>query len=347
MMLLLVLLVNFGALFIDRYTGKNWKLTFATLTMVSIFFVLDIKGFFSLGTILAPLFKFISSSILGLIILGIGVLLLYFINYKLLRQNSYLDIDATQNKAVSSSTQSYTFFDRFSPEIGRLMELETKLILRNKRAKSFLVACVLFVFYPFLIASGDMDQFNSFAFLIFVSTFVVGSFTLNFGQIMISMNSAHFDFILGQNIKISDYLKAKFSLLALGNAFFLILSIPYVFISTKIVLVNVMMSLFMTGVVIFVYMALALKASKRFEINKGGMFNMQGFSASHFIIVIPMFVLPILIYLLFRAFDQRVLGVVMIGIFGAIGILSRYYWLDKMSRSLSEKKYTINAKFKK
>jgi len=263
-----------------------------------------------------------------------------------LKSHAYLDDGRLQKETKSVTAKSYSFFNYFGKDVGRLMELDLKLVLRNKRTKSFLVASGLFLFYPFLIGSEDFG-FNSYAFLIFMALFVVGMLTLNFGQIMFSMNSGHFDFLMAQNIRIQDYLKAKFSFLLLCNSVIYFISLPYAYFSTKVILVNAMMSLFLSGVIVFSYMFLGLTNSKKFEINSGGMFSMQGFSAAHFIIMIPIMVVPVLVYVGFRAMDQRTLGVIFLGVLGLMGIILRHYFIKKAEQTLKKNKYSMISNYKK
>ena len=218
------------------------------------------------------------------------------------------------------------------------------MIWRNKRSKAYLTMSVLFLFYPLLLIQGD--QWESNAMLIIAGLLITGAFSLNYGQLLLSWNSTHFDFILAQNIRIMDYLEAKFILLAISNVILYILALPYAFLFPKMLLVNTVMFSFNTGITIFAYLFLALYSSRRMDMNKGGAFSFEGFGAAHYLIMFPLMFAPIFIYLIFRFMDQRTLGLVVIGLLGLLGLALRRYIMRKAVEKFAERKYLINAKFK-
>ena len=71
------------------------------------------------------------------------------------------------------------------------------------------------------------------------------------------------------------------------------------------------------------YMYLAIKNSKRIELTKSSVFNYEGMSAIHYLIVIPAFVFPMLIYLVFYLLKMPLVGIFAIGFIGLIGIAFR------------------------
>jgi len=314
--------------------------------LLGIVSLLDWRGIISLGEICQPFFLFLSSNIVGPIILGCIAVLLYFLNYKLLKDHARIDDGLLRIKPKMVTSKNYGIFDRFNPEIGRIMELDTKLILRNKRTKSFILATLLFVFYPFLL-SDSFEDFSSYGFLLFVGIFAVGGFTLNFGQVMFAINSSHFDQLLSHPIKFKDYINAKITLLTCVNIGLLILTIPYGFISTKFLLTNTAISLFMTGFVIYIYVFIGLKYAKKFEINAGTMFNMQGFNAAHFVVMIPIMILPFLIYLPFKFLGYPILGVIGVGLLGITGIILKKQIVKRAAARLQLDKHIINSNYKK
>ena len=346
MMIMLIFISHYFVMYVDRYFGKNWKVSALIIAILSTSAMLDYRGLISLGEIFLPIFLYLGSNFIGPLILLAITCVLYFLNYNLLRDHARIDDDLLRISGKEVTSKNYVFFDRFRPEIGRIMELDFKLLLRNKRTKSFLFASLIFVFYPFLL-TRDMGEFDSYGFLLFVGTFIVGSFTLNIGQVMFSINSGHFEQILCHRLNLKDYINAKYTLLAVANLGLFILTLPYGFINTKFILTNAAMCLFVTGIVIYGYMYLGLKYSKKFEINKGGMFNMQGFGAAHFVVMIPIMAFPILLYLPFGLSGYPLVGVLMIALAGLLGIVLKDKFINKALNSLQVKKYEMNANFKK
>ena len=342
MMILMIGIVHFGSYWIDRNLGKSPVLSLGLLGLSVLFLTLDYYGYFSLSKICGPFFTYLHQHLLGLLGLVAVLVFLYQVVFRLLRRNAYVEVGPAESKA--RKVQDFAVFNQFGTEIGKLMQLEAKLIWRNRRSKAYLTASLFFLLYPILFLNGDLLESN--AMLIIVGLLITGAFSLNYGQLLLSWNSTHFDFILAQNIKIEDYFEAKFILLALSNVVLYVLSLPYAFFFPKMLLVNTVMFFFNTGVTIFAYLFLALYSSRRVDMNKGGAFSFEGFGAAHYLIILPLMFAPIFIYMIFRFMDQRTLGLIIIGLLGLLGLAMRRYIMNKAIEKFAERKYLIGAKFK-
>ncbi len=339
---LIVFVNHFIGYWIDKSLGKNIWLAGGILGAIMGLLYLDWKAFFKLSDFTQDFFFSMFQSPITVIVLLVILAGLYFMCHQILRKNAYLDEGIKEEKKYSSS--EFAFFNAFGPKLGRLMQLEAKLIWRNKRPKAYFMMSIMFLFYPLLFLGNGL--IDSTGMLIFIGLILTGSLSLNHGQLLLSWNSEHFDFILAQNIKLKDYLTAKYTLLALSNFVFYFLSIPYLFVYPKVFYVATAMVFFNTGFTIFSYMFLAFANSKRIEINKGGMFSFEGFGAAHYLIILPIMIIPTLIYLAFKFMGQPTLGIVMIGVVGLIGILLKNYLLDRATKLMLKSKYSINSNFK-
>ena len=342
MMLLLIGIVHYGSYWIDRNLGKSPALSLGLLGLSVLFLTLDYHGYFSLSKICEPFFTYVHQHLVGLLGLGLTLFLLYRVVYLFLRRNAYVEVGPADSKA--RNVQDFAFFNQFGPEVGKLMQLEAKLIWRNRRSKAYLTISFIFLLYPLLLLQSDLLDSN--AMLILVGLLITGAFSLNYGQLLLSWNSTHFDFILAQNIRIEDYFQAKFTLLALSNVVLYVLSLPYAFFFPKMLLVNTVMFSFNTGITIFAYLFLALYSSRKMDMNKGGAFSFEGFGAAHYLIMFPLMFAPIFIYMIFRFIDQRTMGLIVIGLLGLLGLALRKYIMKKAIDKFAERKYRIGAKFK-
>ena len=343
MLFLVIGIVHYLSYYLDRNLGKSAFLSLGFLGVTGFFLSLDYYGYFSLSEIFTPVFNYFSQQVLGLFILLILLCGVYFLVYRFLYSNAYLPSTASETGA--RKIQNLSILNRFDTSIGTLIQLEIKLILRNKRAKAYLMMSFFFLLYPLLFFDND-DLLNEDAVLIMVGLLLTGSFTLNYAQLFFSWNSPHFDFILAQNISSKDYIEAKFVMLAISNVVFFILALPYGIFVPKMIGINLVMLLFNTGVTIFVYIYLAFYHSKYMDSNKGGAFSFEGFDAAHFLIIIPLLFGPLLIYLPFRLMNQGALGIILIGFIGLMGIVFRNYLLGRAVQLFNERRYKLNAGFK-
>ena len=235
------------------------------------------------------------------------------------------------------------WLDRFG-EAGKIMALELKLILRNKRSKAYFWMSLLFLLYPLLFI-GD-EYFDSAYFLILMGVLVTGMMALNHGQLMLSWNSPHFDLLLTRRTKIEDIFKAKYYLLALSCLLMFILSLPYFFLNKEMVLFNLIMMLFHVGVSIFLYMFLASYNSKRIDPAEGGAFSFSGFGAAHYLIMIPIIGIPIMLYGLGYLIAGKSAGILLIALVGLIGFAFHKSIIRFCTNNFMLNRYKISAAFR-
>ena len=121
------------------------------------------------------------------------LVLVYRLLANLLISHTHLeDLGGSSGETVSGGLE-FSALDRFG-RLGELIRLEMLQVWRNKRARLFLFMSLLFVLYP-LIFIGE-ETFEVPGFPIIIGLITTGGFTLNYGQLLLSWNSTHFDFIL-------------------------------------------------------------------------------------------------------------------------------------------------------
>lgn len=155
----------------------------------------------------------------------------------------------------------------------------------------------------------------------FAALFMTGGFTLNYGQLLLSWNSMHFDLLMSRGYKIQDIFTAKYYFIALICGITYILTLPYTLIFPEYPLIALALTVWNMSFSIYGYMILASIKSERIDPNEGGMFNHSGFGISHYLIVIPLMGLPFAIYGLGWLIGGNAAALSLIGGIGILGII--------------------------
>lgn len=75
-------------------------------------------------------------------------------------------------------------------------------------------------------------------------------------------------------------------------------------------------------------------------------FNYQGIGASHWLIMLPAFIVPLLIYLPFKWFGSAQMGLLVLGGLGVAGLAFRKFFAQAIHNNLQERKYIMSAGFR-
>jgi len=344
MAFLLVLFNHFLSFYIDKSLNTKTSISVVLIAIIAITGMLDYKGVFSLGATFQQIFEWLYQHPIGLVILLLLSIAVSLVVYKLFRSNAYLDLEESDDEV---SSLEFGIFDQFGPRLSGLMQQEAKLIWRNKRPRTYVFVSFIFLLYPLYFLTQSADMLDSYGFLIMIGLIMTGAFSLNYGQLLLSWNSSHFDFILAQNIRIKDFLESKYWLLVLSNVIFYIFSLPYVFFFPKMFVVNTVMFFFNTGFTIFAYIFLNINNAKKIDLAKGGAFNHEGIGAAHYLLMMPLIFAPMIVYGIFWAFGLPIVGLGVIALVGILGIIFRKPILHKAEEKLIGNKYILGAGFRK
>jgi hypothetical protein len=85
---------------------------------------------------------------------------------------------------------------------------------------------------------------------------------------------------------------------------------------------------------------------KYLDLSKSATFNYQGVGVSNFIVVLPMLLLPILIYIPFAFMNMPTIGLIVIGCIGLIGIVLYKPIQNIIIKRFYQKKYEIAEGFR-
>jgi len=338
--LFLVLVNHFLAYYLKRVVAVQAKVVIIAALIVVGLLVGDSAGWFSLqalsGTLYLPLAQYWYAALLPLLLM----LLLYRVNYRFLFILSYQDRWLT--KAREISTQRFTFLERWGL-MGTLVANEIKLIQRNKRTRQVMVSMFLLAFYGLIFYVSDKYGMG---WHLFAGIFMTGVGAINYGQFLTSWESAFFDGILTRSISLKEYYWGKFWLLMGFNIIMYILTLAYVFIDFEALYIHTAAFLYNSGINIFVLLYASTYNKKAIDLSKGSSLNYQGTSAVQFILILPLMLLPMLLFLGFHYLGAPYWGLFTLGALGVLGMLFSKYFINETVKNFYEKKYLKAAGFR-
>ena len=267
----------------------------------------------------------------------------YFINYNFLRNRLYLDV-SIKKKAKEATTSDLSWTKRFGG-IAPFLQLDLKLIWRNKRTKMQVFISLAMVFYGlFFYAMGDYGPTS--ALFAFVGIFMTGIFLSNFGQFIPAWDSEYYGMMMSQNIPLRKYLESKAGLISVSVVVMFLLSIPYVYFGWQALAINFSSALYNLGVNIPIILFFGSMNKKRIDLNKSAIANMQGMGAMQFLVILPLMGFPSILYFVLKTYISFEVAILALSVLGIIGFIFRKWLLDKITEVYRKKKYGMIAGFK-
>lgn len=340
-LVIVTLIVNFLNFIVESLSAKTDLSFLPIIAIVAILYALDYFNIISFSSLISDGILGVANNpifiIIPLIILGI----LYFYNYNILAEKLYID-NSLQTKIKEAKTSDLSWTERFG-DISPFMQLDLKLMMRNKRAKSTLPILVVGLLYGLFFYPQPVyrDMVWMYA---FVGIFVTGSFLINFGQFIPAWDSSYYKMLMSQNFKYERYLKSKFTLMAISVIILFVLSIPYVYFGWKILLVHFAAMVYNIGVNTHVIMYGGSFNRKKINLDQRAAFNYQGTGAVQWLIGIPLMVLPMGFFALFNYFVNFEVAVGALTLLGLIGIVLHQRIMKVITNKYIASKYImINA----
>jgi hypothetical protein len=301
---------------------------------------------FSLTPLSATLFGFVlrypALALLPVLFAG----MVYSLNHKMLTDFLYLE-NLDSDKQRGKFKESFGFLTGLG-EIGTLISIDIKLMLRNKRAKIALWMPFLFVFYGlFFYPSGHYtrgDGVTDFM-LIFVGTFITGFFVISYGMTTFSYESSHFGFLLTRRINMLTYLRARYYFMTIMASIAYLFSIFYIYYGIKIFLTNTVMFLFNVGASAFIFLFLATFNTIKFDLSMDA-FSLQGKGTTQFTAVFMLMIILLIIYLPFRLMFDNNAGLYALGAIGIAGIILHPWFLQMLVQRFYSRKYIMSEGFR-
>lgn len=267
---------------------------------------------------------------------------LYVTNYKSLKEKLYID-SAIQVKVKEAKSSDLSWTKRFG-SIAPFMQLDLRLIMRNKRTKSTFFILVMGLLYGLFFYPQEIYADKEF-FYSFIGIFSTGAFLINFGQFIPAWDSGYYKMLMSQNFKYEEYLKSKFILMAISVVALFVLGIPYIYFGWKILLVHFAAMVYNVGVNTHVIMFGGSFNRKKINLDEKAAFNYQGTGAVQWLIGIPLMLIPMGLFSAVNYFINFEAAVGLLLLMGVIGIVFHQKLMKMITNKYIESKYKMIQAF--
>ncbi len=337
-LVVITLISNFVNFIIESLSAET-ELSFLPLIgLVGGLFALDNFGIINMSEMLSNGIAAISNNPLY-ILLPITILaLVYAINFKLLRKKLYLD-NSLKVKADEAKSSNLEWTKRFGA-VAPFMQLDIKLLTRNKRTKSSLWMLGLGLLYGLFFYPNPVYQGVTFMYA-FIGIFVTGIFLINFGQFIPAWDSGYYKLLMSQNIPYKEYLRSKHTLMTLSVVLLFVLSIPYVYFGWEILVAHFAAAIYNIGVNTHVILYGGSFNRKKIELDQKAAFNFQGTGAVQWIIGIPLMLIPMAIFAIVNWLASFEIAIAALVILGLLGIVFHHKIMDAITRRYMDSKYKM------
>lgn len=341
----IVVFLNFFNLWLQQRFAKGIKTLLPMIALLLLLIGLEYYNIYSLATLFGSYFTWV----LRYPLLGLIPFVLSYYAFALaaadFRKNLYLDTfkrkDEAQGDIPVSDLSWLAKFGKLAPFI----QLDIKLLMRNKRSKNTVYLSFFFLLYGVFIYGSETYASNSFMHL-FVGIFISGVFIINFGQFIPAWDSSYFPLLRTQPILVKDYLASKVLLMYVSVFVLTLLSFVYIYFGWDKVYLNLACAVYNLGINIPIILLFSTLNKKRIDLDHGSVFNYQGIGVSQWLISIPLLVIPILVWNVMQfLFSINTANIVLI-ILGGMGILLTPWILQAVASLYGERRYKMVEGFK-
>lgn len=279
--------------------------------------------------------------------LAIGFLLLpvlfYFLNVRFLLSRMFVNLVSGKQKAEKVS--DYSWLDKLG-ETGRFIALELRLIWRNKRPRSVGMMTLIMLAYGLLIYRTEPGKPAPEFIFILGGIVIVGMFSISYGQFFPAWHSNYFSMLMCQRLKMKQFLQSFYMLVTVVSVACYFLTLPYAFMHTKIIYTHLAMLFYNLGINIPLLFFIGLYSKKRLDINQSSVMNYQGVGAAQWLVGLPMFLIPIGLFYLFKLAFGDVGAYAALGVLGLIGVLLHSVVIDFFAKKYLKQKHQLIKNYK-
>ena len=338
----MVLIANFLNIYIEKKILDN-KLLFALFFVtIAILYGLEYFEIFLTTQFVGNIFNQILLQPWICLIPVAIVIFLFKLNQRNLIQNFYLDAYLkTESNSFDDTDMAWT--QRFG-KVAPFMQLDMKLIWRNKRPKTVLYMSLFFALYGLLFYT--QDTYNESAMWAFVGLFMTGIFMMNFGQFIPAWDSTYYPMMMTQNIPMKLYLHSKSTLMNFSILIMTIATLPYGFFDSKILILNMACAIYNFGINVPLLLFAGSFNKKRIDLDKGQFSNYQGTGITQWLIILPLIGVPVIIWMLLKYFGNFYIASAVLAFLGLIGFLLRNYFMNGILKGYKTRKYAAINGFK-
>lgn len=341
--IVIITLINNYLNFIIESLSAKTELSFLPVMLISgCLLALNHFEIINISELLSVGIQAISTNPLFLVVPVLILIGLYLFNFKILRDKLFLD-SSLKTKAQEVNTSNLEWTNKFG-DIAPFMQLDLKLLWRNKRPKSSVWMLFLGLFYGLMFYPNPTYQDKPF-FYVFIGIFMTGIFLINFGQFIPAWDSGYYKMLMSQNVRYKQYLKSKYTLMTLSVIILFVLSIPYVYFGWKILLAHFAAAIYNIGVNTYVILLGGSFNRKKIDLNQRAAFNFQGTGAVQWIIGLPLMLLPMGIFAIFNWFFSFEIGLLVLVVLGVTGIVFHEKLMKLITKKYLASKYKMIAAF--
>ena len=337
-LVLVTLIIHFLNFIIESFSSEIELSFLPILSIAGGLFAINYFEIISFSKIVSSGFEAIYSTPVLVVIPVLILIGLYLVNFKLLRKKLFLD-SGLKEKVAEINTANLNWTKNFG-DISMFMQLDLKLIWRNKRTKSSVWMVVIGLLYGLFFYPQPTYQ-NLPWFFMFIGVFSTGIFLINFGQFIPAWDSGYYKLLMSQNIKYEQYLKSKFTLMALSVVVLFVLGIPYVFFGWKILLAHFAAAIYNVGVNTHVILYGGSFNRKKIDLSQKAAFNYQGTGAVQWLIGIPLLIMPMGIFALFYFLVGFELSCLILALLGVLGIVFHQKLMEIITAKYLQSKYKM------
>lgn len=339
----LIFVNHFLAIYIKWRTNESNNWFYGFLLAAAAVFAIDYFGLLDMTAAFGQLFDFVIKRPFVAIIFPALVAALYVFNLNYL--NSRFFLDELSQKKEEGSTYNFSWLNQVG-EYGKMLSLEVKMIIRNKRPRTTAMMSVLFIFYGLIIyQDADAKEIPE-AIFVMGGMFMVGIFSMMYGQFFPAWHSRYYPFLMAQNVKMKQILQSAFFLMAVSNLIFYLLSLGYMYISPKVLYIHFVVMLYNIGVNSFIIFALGLSSRKAIDLEQRAMFNYQGTGAAQWLMAFPIIFGPLAVYGILVLLFGNIVAYLVLGGLGLLGIIFHPRLIDYFTKEYLRRKHKMIAAYK-
>jgi hypothetical protein len=342
LMIVCTQIINFLNFIIEAKSAET-ELSFLPIIVgASVLFGLNYFEIVSFSALLSNGINAITANPVMLLIPGAILATLYYVNYGSLRKKLYVD-GSLKAKTQTATTSDMAWTRRFG-DIAPFLQLDLKLLWRNKRPRSSIFILVIGLLYGLFFYPNPM--YSEFVWLyVFVGIFVTGIFMINFGQFIPAWDSGYYKLLMSQNVKYKEYLHSKYALMIMSSIIMFILSIPYVYFGWKILVVHFGAMVYNLGVNTYIMLYAGSFNRKKIDLTQRAAFNYQGTGAVQWLVGFPLLFIPVGIFYIPYKFIGFEAGVITLIILGGIGIILHQKLMNVITKKYLKSKHKMISAF--
>ncbi len=266
----------------------------------------------------------------------------YLIIFKYLQNRFYLDSGFNKNnKKIKLNIFNWSWLESYG-KIGSFLINDIRLISRSPRTQQMMIQyIIMYVFGLFVLGTSVYE--NSKFWKVYFAFLITGYFIISFGALIPSWDGKYFKLLMSQNIKYSEYLKAKWWLMVVSVLVLTFFSLPYLYFGIDIFVMILAMAMLNIGFNSFVVLSMGVLNTTAIDLDKKikAFQSQQSFKLSMFIFSILRLLIPTVIYLVINnMYGTKYANVSMI-IVGVTGLLLKNIILDKISNLYKKRKYNM------